>query len=200
LKSSAGSSSVGNSGNPRRREFGDGLIAVIGAKGPLLLKEGATKDETVFYGWPPSKKGFQDLTEEEAKAFVSSTVAQKQGDLLGDYNGHSVVKKKGPYGFYAEWNGVRVNLAEGDGLDAVIVKIKAKQENPTRMVGPFQIRTGPYGPYLMKVGASGNASKKPQYVSIPAGTDLDSLTAQEAGTIFEAGLKAKVGKGKFKKK
>jgi len=195
-----GSAGEGTRGNPRRREFADGLIAVIGAKGPLLLKEGATKEETVFYGWPPSKKGFQDLTEQEAKAFVSSVVAQKQGDVLGDYNGHSVVKKKGPYGFYAEWNGVRVNLTDDDGLDAVIVKIKAKQENPTRMVGPFQIRTGPYGPYLMKVGASANASKKPQYVSIPAGTDLDSLTAQEAGILFEAGLKAKVGKGKFKKK
>jgi hypothetical protein len=53
---------------------------------------------------------------------------------------------------------------------------------------------------------------KPQFVNIPAGTDLDSLTAQQAGEIFEAGLKAKAagggkagGKGgggfkKFKKK
>jgi len=205
LKTSAGSSAVGNSGNPRRREFSDGLIAVIGAKGPLLLKEGATKEETVFYGWPSlGKKGFQELTEEEAKTFVASVISQKQGDVLGDYNGHSIIKKKGPYGIYAEWNGIRVNLAEGDGLEAVIVKLKAKQENPTRMVGPFQIRTGPYGPYLMKVGAGANQTKdkKPQYVSIPAGTDLDTLTAQDAGVIFEAGLKAKasMAKGKFKKR
>ena len=187
-------------GNPRRREFTEGLIAVIGAKGPLLLKEGATKEETVFYGWP-QKKGFQELTEDEAKAFVATVLAQKQGDVMGDFNGHGIVRKKGPYGLYAEWNGVRVNLAEGDGLEAVIAKLKAKQENPTRSLGPFQIRTGPYGPYLMKVGSAANATKKPQYVSIPAGTDLDSLTAQEAGTIFEAGLKAKAAnKGKFKKK
>ena len=191
---------AGSAGNPRRREFADGLIAVIGAKGPLLLKEGATKEETVFYGWPSGKKAFHELTEEEAKVFVQSVVSQKQGDVLGDYNGHDVLRKKGPYGIYAEWNGVRVNLVEGDGLEAVIVKLKAKQENPTRMVGPFQIRTGPYGPYLMKVGAAANNSKKPQYVSIPAGTDLDALTAQEAGVIFEAGLKAKASMRKFKKK
>ena len=206
LKTTGTASGAGATGNPRRREFADGLIAVIGAKGPLLLKEGATKEETVFYGWPAcegrvSKRGFQELTEEEAKAFVASVLAQKQGEVLGSFNGHDICKKKGPYGLYAEWNGTRVNLAEGDGLEAVITKIKAKQENPTRMVGPFQIRTGPYGPYLMKVGAAANATKKPQYVSIPAGTDLDALTAQEAGTIFEAGLKAKAAnKGKFKKK
>ena len=192
------SGSITTGGNPRRREFADGLIAVIGAKGPLLLKEGATKEETVFYGWPQSKKGFQDLTEEEAKAFVASVVASKQGDTLGDFNGHTVVKKKGPYGFYAEWNGVRVNLVEADDLASVIVKIRAKQENPTRVLGPFKIQTGPYGLYLMKAG-TGKA--KPQCVSIPAGTDLDSLTAQEAGIIFEAGLKSKAAakKNKFKK-
>jgi topoisomerase IA-like protein len=162
-----------------------------------LLKEGATKEETVFYGWPSlGKKGFQELTEEEAKTFVASVIAQKQGDVLGDYNGHSIIKKKGPYGFYAEWNGTKVNLAEADDVDAVIAKIKAKQENPARTLGPFQIKTGPYGPYLMKVGAAANsvakgAKAKPQYVSIPKETNIEEMTAQQAGEIFEAGLKAK---------
>jgi DNA topoisomerase-1 len=193
------SGSAGTSGsNPKRREFSDGIIAVISAKGPLLLKEGATKEETVFYGWP-GNKGFSDLTDEEAKAFVASVVSQKQGDTLGEWNGHQVIKKKGPYGFYAEWNGVKVNLAEGDALEAIIVKIQGKQENPTRTIGPFQVKTGPYGPYLMKAGSG---KGKPQYVSIPKGTDIEGLTAQQAGEIFEAGLKAKVtaSKRKFKQK
>ena len=131
---------------------------------------------------------------------------------MGEWNGHQIYKKKGPYGFYAEWNGTRVNLAEADDVDAVIAKIKAKQENPTRTLGPFQIRTGPYGPYLMKVGAAANsaakgASKpKPQYVSIPKETNIEEMTAQQAGEIFEAGLKAKAagaaggGKKRFYKK
>jgi DNA topoisomerase-1 len=184
--------------NPKRREFAGGIIAVMSGKGPLLLKEGATKEETVFYGWPTTiKRGFTELTQEEARAFVTSVLAQKQGDTVGDWNGHSVVKKKGPYGFYAEWNGLKVNLVEGDTLETIVVKIRAKQENPTRTVGPFQIKTGPYGPYLMKAGQG--AKGKPQYVSIPKETNIESLTAQQAGEIFEAGLKAKSNYKKFKK-
>jgi DNA topoisomerase-1 len=191
-------SSAGTGVNPRRREFADGLIAVMSGKGPLLLKEGATKEETVFYGWPSSiKSGFAELTEAEAQAFVASVISQKQGDMLGEWNGHPVVKKKGPYGFYAEWNNIKINLVDGDTLETIVVKIRAKQENPTRLLGPFQIKTGPYGPYLMKVGQS--AKSKPQYVSIPKETNIESLTAQQAGEIFEAGLKAKAAFKKFKK-
>ena len=184
--------------NPKRREFADGIIAVMSGKGPLLLKEGATKEETVFYGWPTNiKRGFTELTQEEATAFVASVIAAKQGDTVGEWNGHSIVKRKGPYGFYAEWNGLKVNLVEGDTLETIVVKIRAKQENPTRTVGPFQIKTGPYGPYLMKAGQG--AKGKPQYVSIPKETNIESLTAQQAGEIFEAGLKAKSNYKKFKK-
>lgn len=222
LKSSITSGISGAGGNSKSREFGNDLVgfkAVLTAKGPLLLKEGATKEETVFYGWPVysgtvAKKGINDISEEEVKAFIASVTNQKQGECIGEWNGHDIYKKKGPYGFYAEWNGTKVNLVEADDVDAVIAKIKAKQENPTRTVGPFQIKTGPYGPYLMKVGtganantsAKGAAKAKPQYVSIPKETNIEELTAQQAGEIFEAGLKAKVaaatagGKKKFYKK
>ena len=191
----------GGGGSGKRREFANGLIAVLTGKGPLLLKEGATKEETVFYGWPLTtpKKGISEITEEEAKAHIASVTAQKQGDSIGEWNGHEIFKKKGPYGFYAEWNGTRVNLVEADDLDSVVAKIQAKQENPTRALGPFQIRTGPYGPYLMK--SSTDKKAKPQYVSIPKETNIEEMTAQQAGEIFEAGLKAKAGaKKKFYKK
>jgi len=201
------SPSAGGGASGKRREFADGnggvLVAVLSGKGPLLLKEGPTKakEDTVFYGWPVTtpKKGINDITEEEARAFLASVTAQKQGDAMGEWNGHQIFKKKGPYGFYAEWNGTRVNLVETDDLDSVVVKIQAKQENPTRTLGPFQIRTGPYGPYLMK--SSTDKKAKPQYVSIPKETNIEEMTAQEAGEIFEAGLKAKAGaKKKFYKK
>jgi DNA topoisomerase-1 len=217
LKVTGGEKAKGAGGagstNSKSREFSSdlaGLKAVLTAKGPLLLKEGATKEQTVFYGWPATipKKGLHDISDEEVKAFITSITSQKQGDSMGEWNGYSIYKKKGPYGFYAEWNTTRVNLVEADNLDAVIAKIKAKQENPSKTLGPFQIRTGPYGPYLMKVGsgASSNAKAKPQYVSIPKETNIEEMTAQQAGEIFEAGLKAKAaaasagGKKKFYKK
>ena len=194
----AGKSEAGSQGvNSKRREFGDGLVAVVTGKGPLLLKEGETKEQTVFFGWP-AKKIFKDLTAEEANAFVEAVAQQKQGDSVGDYNGHPVVIKKGQYGSYADWNGIRVSVAGGEGLEEIIVKLQAKSENPARVLGPFQIRTGQYGPYLMKAGAKGG---KPQCISIPKDVDLESLTAQQAGEIFEAGLKSKAAfaKSKFKR-
>lgn len=201
LKSNAGpAGGAGTSGNARRREFGDNLVAVITAKGPLLLKEGATKDLTVFFGWPVGK-AFKDLTAEEAKAFTTNVSKNKEGSELGEYNGHPVVVKKGQYGLYAEWNGLRVSVAEGCELDDVITKLQAKSENPARTLGPFQIRSGQYGPYIMKAATGKGA--KPVCISIPAGTDIENMTAQQAGEIFEAGLKQKAGnkgKGGWKKK
>jgi hypothetical protein len=182
--------------NGKRKEFSDGLVAVMTGKGPLLLKEDSAgvKEKTVFYGWPPGKQ-LQTLTEDEAKAFVENIGKQREGSALGEYNGNPIVKKKGPYGLYAECNGVRVNCTEETSLEDIIEKLQAKQESPAKTLGPFQIRTGQYGPYLMKPGQTG---KKPVCVSIPKGTDIDSLTAQQAGEIFEEGLKAKA-KGGFRK-
>ena len=184
--------------NPRRKEFRDGLVAVITAKGPLILKEGNTKEETVFYGWP-LKQDFAKLTEEEAMTFVLNITQQKEGQSIGEYNGSTVTIKKGPYGNYAECNGIRVNVSQGEGIEEIKIKLQAKHDNPTRALGPFQIRTGQYGPYLMKTG-SGSTKSKPQCVSIPKEYDLDTLTAQQAGEIYEAGLKAKAtsSKGGYK--
>jgi DNA topoisomerase-1 len=191
------SKSSGTMANARRKEFSDGLVAVITGKGPLLLKEGptGTTGQTVFYGWPAGKQ-LQDLTEEEAKAFIENISKQKEGSAFGEYNGHAIVKKKGPYGLYAECNGVRVNCQEDTSVEEIISKLQAKQESPSRTLGPFQIRTGQYGPYLMKTETMNG--KKPVCVSIPKETDIENLTAQQAGEIFEAGLKAKA-KGGFRK-
>ena len=184
--------------NSRRKEFADGIVAVMSGKGPLLLKEdpSGVKEKTIFYGWPLGKQ-LQSITEEEVRLFVENIGKQRAGSELGEYNGHPIVKKKGPYGLYAECNGVRVNCTEETGLEDIIAKLEAKgQETPAKTLGPFQIRTGQYGPYLMKTDTP--KGKKPVCVSIPKGTDLDTLTAQQAGEIFEAGMKAKA-KGGFRK-
>jgi DNA topoisomerase-1 len=192
----AKASSNGTIANSRRKEFSDYLVAVMTGKGPLLLREDpkGDKDKTVFYGWPLGKQ-LQSLTEEEAKAFVENIGKQRAGLELGEFNGCPIVKKKGPYGYYAECNGLRVNCSEENTLEEIIEKLEAKsQETPAKTLGTFQIRTGQYGPYLMKTDTP--KGKKPVCVSLPKETDVDTLTAQQAGEIFEAGAKAK---GKFRK-
>jgi hypothetical protein len=48
----------------------------MSGKGPLLLKEGATKaDKTVFYGWPEGFE-FSEITEEAAVAFCEKRAAE----------------------------------------------------------------------------------------------------------------------------
>lgn len=50
--------------------------AVMSGKGPLLLKEGATKaDKTIFYGWPEGFE-FNEITEEAAIAFCEKRIAE----------------------------------------------------------------------------------------------------------------------------
>jgi DNA topoisomerase-1 len=50
--------------------------AVMSGKGPLLLKEGATKaDKTIFYGWPDGFE-FSEITEEAAVAFCEKRAAE----------------------------------------------------------------------------------------------------------------------------
>ena len=59
----------------------EGLKAVMTKKGPLLLKEGATKDLTVFYGWPQGVP-FASITEAQALAHVASASADATGPRI----------------------------------------------------------------------------------------------------------------------
>jgi DNA topoisomerase-1 len=69
--------------------------AVMSKKGPLLLKEGATKaDATVFYGWPEGAT-WESITEEEALAFVATKSAEKAA--AGPPAG--ILKQIGPFIF-----------------------------------------------------------------------------------------------------
>ena len=179
LKSQPGTSS-------ERRRVLDGLVAVIGKKGPLLLKEGKTKEDTVFYGWPEGV-AFEDLTEEEAISFANNAGQAKQGESLGTYEGHPIIKKSGKFGPYIVWNGKNLSLKPEDTLETIITNLKAKQEG-SKVIGAYTIQNGPYGLYMFKTAVIGSSRK---FVSVPASLDLEILTEAGLTTIFQEGLKAK---------
>ena len=71
--------------------------AVMSGKGPLLLKEGATKaDKTIFYGWPEGFE-FNEITEEAAISFCEKRAAEMAAAPTTTAVG--VLKTIGPYVF-----------------------------------------------------------------------------------------------------
>lgn len=171
----------------REKLFGD-IKAVISKKGPLLLKEGPGKGEATFYGWPEGVS-FQDLTEEHVTKFIEKREQELSGSNLGLYNDMPIVKKKGPYGMYAEWNGTKVPFADGDTFDSIVAKLEAKGQSVLHTLGPFEFRNGPYGVYMFKKDQVGKARK---FVSVPSGLNPKDLTEEAAVKIFQAGLQNKV--------
>lgn len=175
----------------KRRTFSEGLLAVQTKKGPLLLKEGITKADTVFYGWP-KKATWDSLTNEEAHAFVKSHQEEKKeqaGVEVGEWKGTPMIRKKGKFGEYVQWGAISVSLVQGESLEALQARLEAKEAGGSAVLATFAsyvIRNGPYGPYIMKTSV-----QKKQYVSLPKGVDPAALTEKEVAALYQLGLQSK---------
>jgi DNA topoisomerase I len=184
----------------RQKVFAGGIKAVQSKKGPLLLVEGATKEDTEFYGWPTGTS-FQDITEEKAVAHVAAERQKRAGESLGDYEGKPLRKCSGPFGAYVAWDSVKVPFAAGDTAETVIAKIRAKGEATLHTLGPFEFRKGPYGIYFFKK----DIIKGRKFASLPSGLDPKVLTLEAATKIYQTGIQQKAkakafGGGAYKKK
>jgi DNA topoisomerase-1 len=180
-------------GAARERHFTGGIKGVQSKKGPLLLREGPPP---VFYGWPEGKS-FRDITDAEAVAFVAQRVQQQTGSTLGEHGGKPITKKSGPYGTYAECDGVRVPWTADDTTETICAKLQAKSQASLHTLGPFEFRTGPYGVFMFKKDLVGPARK---FVNVPSGVDPKVLTQEAAIKIYQTGLQAKAKGKQFKKK
>jgi topoisomerase IA-like protein len=164
-------------------------------KGPLLLKEGATKDDAaVFYGWPEGR-AFGEITEAEVAAFVAKK--QVGGAPAGTYEGKPIEKRSGPFGTYATCGGVNVPCTAEDTEETLQAKFAAKSQAFLHRLGPFEFRNGPYGVFMFKKDLVGKARK---FVGVPSGVDPKVLTQEAAIKIYQAGLLMKAKGKQFKKK
>jgi DNA topoisomerase-1 len=188
----SGNSTVA-AGAARERHFTGGIKGVQSKKGPLLLKEGATP---IFYGWPEGKS-FRDITDAEVTTFVALRLEQQGGSSLGEHDGKPIVKKSGPYGSYAECDGVRVPCTAEDTAETICAKLQAKSQASLHTLGPFEFRNGPYGVFMFKKDLLGKARK---FVGVPSGVDPKLLTQEAAIKIYQAGLLMKAKGKQFKKK
>lgn len=168
----------------KQKVFSDGLKAVLSKKGPLILKESpdGDKEKTVFYGWPEGV-AFQDLTEEQALAFLATK--QDATAPIGEYNGHPITKKSGKFGWYASWNGKNVSCQATDTLEDIIAKLEQLEQQFRKQIGTFEIRENAKGRYMFKHALTGPSRK---FVSVPAGINLETITEKELIVIYQAGL------------
>ena len=158
------------------KEF-NGIKAVQTKKGPLLLIEGI---KTEFLGWP-SGVTFEDMTEEIALQFKGT----KQE--IGTWNNEPIIKKTGKFGEYLQCGDVSITYQEEE-FDKTIERFNAKKDakKDAKKFKEYEIRTGQYGPYIMKT-----TLKKPQFISIPKGINIDTLTEKDVDALYKAGVTKK---------
>jgi DNA topoisomerase-1 len=177
--------------NAKVKEFNNavkGLKAVQSKKGPLLLIEGVKKEDTQFLGWPTGV-AFEDMTEERALKFKEEVAKKKRGDEIGEWNGQQIVKKSGKFGDYLQCANLSIPYQAGEELDKTIERFETKQNGGANVIKQFKeyvIRTGQYGPYIMKTSL-----KKAQFVSLPKGVDGSTLTEKEVEALYRAGIESK---------
>jgi DNA topoisomerase I len=157
------------------RDFGKGLKAVQSKKGPLLLIE--TGKNTEFLGWPADIT-WEQMTEEIARGF--------QPNMMGEWNGQPIRKKSGSYGEYLQCGEISIAYQADESLEQVMVRLEQKKNGALRTFKNFVIRTGTYGPYIMKTSL-----KKPKFISLPKGLDPATLTEKEVEAIYKIGMDRK---------
>ena len=116
----------------------------------------------------------------------------EQDDIIGYYEEKPLIKKKGPYGYYVQYNGKNIKYEENDTVEKLIKKLTVKTEALLHTLGDYEFRVGPYGKYMIKKGL-----KKPIFVSIPNELNVKEFTLEAASKIYEMGCK---NKKKFIKK
>lgn len=142
----------------------------------------------------PSGVAFETATLADAERAFVTAAAAAAGDLLGMHGGKEIRRKKGPYGFYADMEGVRVPLRRADEPFAALVeRLEAKAAAASaegagyeRKVGDYTIKRGPYGLYMYK-----HTLKRLTFVKFPEALNPDTLTAVDAAAAYSNGLTKK---------
>jgi topoisomerase IA-like protein len=132
------------------------------------------------------------MTEEIALKFKEDVTKKKAGSEIGEWNGQPIVKKSGKFGEYIQCGEVSIPYQEEE-LGKTIERLEAKQEGGTGVIKfkEYVIKTGQYGPYIMKTSLKTSSLKKPQFVSLPKGINGESLTEKEVEALYKSGLDSK---------
>ena len=164
-------------------------------KGVLLIKKTPGVEKAEFAAMPPTADA-TTITQEEAEALFTA----KEGDSLGDLDGMPVLLKKGQFGQYAEWNGVRQSYKEGTEFEELCTQLKNKTGGtqdtdstlPTfcRVVGDYTIKRGPYGLFFYRGGAA-----KRIFAKFPAGLAAETIGVADCASAYKLAADSKASSG-----
>jgi DNA topoisomerase-1 len=172
----------------RERNLDEGYKVIMSRKGPLFVKTEA--DAKPIFTQIPTEKTFETVTLEDAKTAFTKADETKEGTLLGMYETKEIRKKKGPYGFYIQYDEIKLP-AKIETLEQTIERIKVKQTqladpaaSYSRVVGDFTIKRGPYGLYFYK-----HALKKIRFVKFPASLDAEKVVEKDLQLLYSKPIK-----------
>ena len=164
-------------------------------KGVLLIKKTPGVEKAEFAAMPPTADA-TTMTQEDAEALFVA----KEGDSLGDLDGFPVLLKKGQFGQYAEWNGIKHSYKEGTEFEELCTQLKNKTSGtqdtdsalPTfcRVVGDYTIKRGPYGLFFYRGGAA-----KRIFAKFPAGLVAETISVADCASAYKLAADSKGSSG-----
>jgi DNA topoisomerase-1 len=171
-------------------------------KGVLLIKKTPGVEKAEFAAMPPTADA-TTITQEEAEALFTANA----GDSLGDLDGMPVLLKKGQYGTYVEWNGVRQSYKAETVFTELCEQLKTKTGGaqdtdsslPTfcRVIGDYTIKRGPYGLFFYRGGAA-----KRIFAKFPAGLVAETISVADTAAAYKLAADSKAaapsGRGGFR--
>ena len=142
------------------------------------------------------KKVRSDIDYEKIKSGllkVDDIVDKISNESIGMYRDHPINKKKGPYGYYIEWNNVRKSLNKETNitLDDAIKLLEAPAKFYLALDENLSIREGKYGKYIYYKTKS---MKKPSFYKLNGYKDKDKISEsfnQEEILILKNWIKEK---------
>ena len=197
----ADSTGTGNTKSIKEFTLENCTISIANTKkGVLLIKKTPGVEKAEFAAMPPTADA-ATITQEEAEALFTA----KEGDSLGDLDGTPVLLKKGQYGSYVEWNGVRQSYKPDTVFAELCEQLKTKTGGtqdtdsalPTfcRVIGDYTIKRGPYGLFFYRGGAA-----KRIFAKFPAGLVAETIGVADCAAAYKlaADSKASSGRGGFR--
>jgi len=164
-------------------------------KGVLLIKKTPGVEKAEFASMPPTADA-ATMTQEEAEALFTA----KTGDSLGFLDEMPVLLKKGQYGQYVEWNGIRQSYKEDTEFEALCEQLKNKtgvsqatdSSLPTfiRQVGDYTIKRGQYGLFFYRGGAA-----KMIFAKFPVALAAETISVTDCAAAYKLASEEKAKGG-----